>query len=114
MTSEAYKELISQKNVLDHTTLNVTLKELASRQEAELAGKIKRIIEQNKIAKPTSHAQPFDTSTNYYFVDLEAVDIDTIVDLLFDLEESHTGENGEATPTASFYASLVDKWNALA
>lgn len=113
MNSEAYKALISQKNVLDHTTLNVTLKELASRQEAQLADKIKGIIEHHKIPKPAQHAQPFVSATNYYTVDLEADEMDRIVDVLFGLEESHTGENGEPTPTASFYASLVDKWNAL-
>jgi hypothetical protein len=45
MNAEEYKSLINEKDVLDHTTLNVTLKELVSRQEFELAAAIKRILE---------------------------------------------------------------------
>ncbi len=113
MNAEEYNSLINQKNVLDHTTLNVTLKELVSRQEFELSAKLKQILETNKIAKPDLHSKSFDTSTNYYKVDLSSDDIEKIIDIFFDLEASHFGENGETTPTASFYASLVDKWNKL-
>jgi hypothetical protein len=45
MNAEEYKSLINEKDVLDHTTLNVTLKELVSRQEFELVAAIKRILE---------------------------------------------------------------------
>ena len=44
MNAEEYKSLINEKDVLDHTTLNVTLKELVSRQEFELVTAIKRIL----------------------------------------------------------------------
>lgn len=113
MNAEEYKRLIDQKDVLDYTTLNVTLKELVSRQEFDLAGKIKLIIENNKLAKPDLHSKPFETATSYYKVDLSSDDVEKIIDVFFDLEVSHVAENGESTPTASFYASLVDKWNEL-
>lgn len=114
MNAEEYKSLINQMDVLDHTTLNLTIKELASRQEFELAGNLKRVLENNQIAKPDLHSKPYDTSTSYYKVDLSSDDIEKIIDIFFDLEASHVGANGETTPTASFYASLVDKWNTLA
>jgi len=111
MNTEEYNSLINQKDVLDHTTLNVTLKELVSKQEFELAANLKRIIENNKIDKPDLHSKPYDTSTTYYKVDLSSDDIEKVIDLFFELEASYVGENGETTPTASFYASLVNKWN---
>jgi hypothetical protein len=113
MNSEAYKALIQQKDVLDHTTLNVTLKELASGKQGDLAEKIRRIMEQNKIPKPQEHAQPYDTSSTYYRVDLSIDDVEQILEMFFDLEDSRTSEQGEPTPTSSFYAALADKWDLL-
>lgn len=113
MNAEEYKRLINEKNVLDYTTLNVTLKEVVSRQEPELAGEIRRILQNNKIEKPEPHLKTFDTSPNYYRVDLSSGHIDRIVDIFFELEEANRGENGEPTPVSSFYASLVDKWDEL-
>lgn len=114
MNAEEYKRLINQNDVLDYTTLNVTLKELVSKHEFEIAAKIKQLLERNKIIKPELHSKPYDTSATYYKVDLTSDDIETIIEMLFELEASHVGEDGETTPTASFYASLVDRWNKLA
>jgi hypothetical protein len=109
MTKEAYERLINQENVLDHTTLNVTLKEVASRKKMELAREIERILNNNKIEKPEGQSKPSD----YYRVDLSSEHIDQIIDILFELEESYQGTDGAITPTASFYGSLADKWNQL-
>ena len=114
MKSEDYKRLISERNVLDKTTLNVTLKEVFSRQEFELVNEIQRILENNQIVKPELHMKPGDQMTNYYKVDLTPEQIEKIIDIFFKLESSYVGENGETTPTAAFYAGLVDKWNRLA
>jgi len=113
MNAEDYKLLISQKSVLDHTTLNITLKEMASRQEFEVAREIKRVLENNKISKPDLHENPYDTTNTYYNVDLSSDDIEKITDSFFDLEAKNIGKNGETTPITSFYATLVDKWNLL-
>ena len=113
MTAEEYKTHIIERNVLDHTTINVTLKELVARKELDLANEIHRVIKNNKIEKPVLHSQPYDGSPNYYRVDLSFESIRKIIDILFDLEASFVNENGEVTPTASFYASLVDKWSEL-
>ena len=113
MNAEEYKRLINQKDVLDHTTLNVTLKEMVSRHEFDLAGQIKRVLENNMIAKPDLPSSPYDTSVTYYKVDLPLDSIKRIIDIFFDLEVSHVDKDGNTTPTASFYASLADKWTAL-
>lgn len=114
MNAEEYKRLINQKDIIDHTTLSVTLKEILSRQEFELAGNLKHVFENNKIEKPELHSKPYDTSTIYYKIDIPSEDMEKIIDIFLDLETSHLDENGETTPTASFYASLVDKWTQLA
>ena len=113
MDAEEYKTQINGKNVLNHTTLNVTLKELASRQEFELAAAIKRILQNNQIVKPLVHADPYSVSTTYYKVDMPSSDIEKITDIFFELEASHVNGDGEATPTSSFYGSLADKWSML-
>jgi len=113
MNAEEYKSLINSKDVFDHTSLNITWKELVLRQEFGLAGNLKRVLENNKIAKPDFHSKPYDISTTYYKVDLSADDFEKIIDVFINLETSHVGENGETTSSASFYASLVDKWNRI-
>jgi hypothetical protein len=114
MTDEEYNRFINESDVLNHTTLNVTLKELVSRQEYELAKEIDRILKNNKVEKPNVQVKPYDTTTHYYIVDLSSEDIDKIIDIFFELETSHLGTDGAPTPTASFYASLADKWSELA
>ncbi len=113
MNAEEYKSLINKKDVLDHTTLNVTLKELVFNKEFELAESLKRILANNRIAKPKEHSHPHDTTNSYYQVDLSSDNIELITDHFSDLEVSHLDDSGDTTPTASFYASLFDKWNEL-
>jgi hypothetical protein len=113
MKSEEYRIQIMQPDVLDHTTLNVTLKEVAFVDDFEIAIEINRIISNNRIEKPDMHLRPNDTSTNYYRVDLAPEHIERIIDLLHDLEVENIGVDGETTTMASFYASLTDKWSAL-
>lgn len=114
MNAEEYKRLTNQNDVLDHSTLNITLKELISIQEYELVENLKRILANNKIDKPALHSKTSDPSSTYYKVDLMPDEIEKIVSIFLDLEAAHVGKNGETTPTASFYASLVDKWNNIA
>jgi hypothetical protein len=113
MNAEEYKRLINENDVLDHTTLNIALKEVTLRQEFELANEIQRILMNNKIEKPHLHNKRFDTTTNFYKIDLSLDDITKFIEIFSELEVMHVSENGETTPTASFYASLVDKWNRL-
>lgn len=113
MNAAEYQNLINERDVLNHTTLNVTVKELSFQQEFELAEKIKQILANNQLPKPELHDKHFDTATNYYRVDLVQEDVEKITDIFFDLEKNHVSEDGEPTPTASFYASLADAWYRL-
>lgn len=112
MDEPTYQRLINEPDALDHTTLNVTLKEVVARQEFALAADLQRILTNNKIEKPAT--SPYDTQPNYYKIDLEEDVLDQIIDLLFDLEAEFTSKDGDPTPTSAFYASLADKWSNLA
>ena len=105
---------MSDTKVLDYSTLNITLKELTAAKQYPLAEKIKLILQNNKLPKPALHARPGDHSTDYYTVDLNAEEVNEVIDLFLGLEVEYVGEDGEATPTCSFYASLTDKWHLLA
>lgn len=113
MDEDTYKRLIQEPDVLEHTTLNVTLKEVVAQQEFVLASVLQRILNENKIEKPPLPANQYDVRPNYYKVDLPDEDIEHIIDILSDLEASFTSEEGEPTPTSTFYASLIDKWYRL-
>ncbi|OLY92529.1 hypothetical protein SAMN05444008_102345 [Cnuella takakiae] len=99
--------------LLDYTTLTVTLKEVAFKKEAALQAELERILQQNKADQPATPNSPVSKATHYYMVDLKPEQVEQILDILFELEASHVDEDGEATPTGSFYATLVDKWMAL-
>jgi hypothetical protein len=110
MTSEEYKQILMGNDVLDYTTLNITVKELTAKKDFKLAEEIQRILRDNKIEKPALHDNLDEAATNYYKVDLSDDNIDEIRDMFSDLEVSFVGEDGDTTPTASFYATLADKW----
>ena len=99
-----------QKDALDYSTLNVTLEELYAKKNLRLADEIQRILRENTVEKPSLHNKLYEPSTGYYKVDLNADDINEIRDMFLELEVSFVGEDGNTTPTASFYASLADKW----
>jgi hypothetical protein len=113
MDEATYQRLINEPDVLDHTTLNVTLKEVVARQEFALAADLQRILKDNKIEKPALPLGQHDARPNYYKIDLEEDALDQIINILFDLEAEFTSEEGDTTPTSSFYASLVDKWSRM-
>jgi hypothetical protein len=114
MKAEEYKRLVNEVDVLDYSTLDSTLKEVVARQEFEIASELQRILENNGFEKPDQHLKPSDAATNHFKVDLSADAIEKIIDILFELEARHVGEDGETAPPSAFYASLVDRWNKLA
>ena len=111
MDNEKYKNLTEQNNVVDYTTLNVTLKELSSKVQVNLTEKVKQIVSNNLIEKPSQHNRSSAQATSYYFVDLSRDEIEYIIEMYLELEASFLSESGDTTPTASFYASLADKWS---
>lgn len=70
-------------------------------------------MNENKIEKLLPVDGSSTSSINYYVIDLPAEDIDRIVDIFSDLEESFVDAEGNKTPTSTFYERLGDKWNNL-
>ena len=111
MDLEEYMILINSSAVLDYTTLNVTLFEVTARKKEDLGTEIQRILKYNKIEKPIVESSHDELITDYYKVDLTTEHIKKIILVFRGLETSYLGTKGEATPTAAFYASFIDKWN---
>ena len=113
MNSIEYKNIISEKDVLNYSTLNTTLKELYATKKLKLVSEIEKILKSNKIVKPELHSDPNNQTTDYFKIDLTLEEIAEIANMFFELEVQYAGENGETTPACAFYASLADKWAAL-
>lgn len=113
MKTDEYTQIIKEGNVLDFATLKVTKEQLEKVGNSYLANKIEKIFQKNKIEKPLLHDSLIDNETDYYKIDLETDDIETIVDLFGELEVGALGVNYETTLSASYYANLLDKWNDL-
>ena len=111
MDFEEYLILINSRDVLDYTTLNVTLFEVTARKKEELAKQIQRILKNNKIEKPVLYSSPDELLVDYFKVDLPSEDVKRIIHVFRGLETSYMGPKGETTPTAAFYATFIDKWN---
>ena len=111
MNEQEYKARISQQNTLGYSTLHITLIEMAAKKEDRLITAIQRILKDNLIPHPEN--TPRDHASSFYQVDLSQQEIEKIRDIFLDLEAEYVNDNGTATPTAAFYASLVEKWESL-
>ena len=111
MDFEEYMILINSRDVLDYTTLNITLFEVSARKKEGLAKEILRILKNNKIEKPILETYPDELIPDYYKVDLSSDVVRKIINVFRGLETSYLGAKGEITPSAALYASLVEKWN---
>ncbi|RYZ21543.1 MAG: hypothetical protein EOO16_12610 [Chitinophagaceae bacterium] len=107
MDAADYEQIIESGDVLDGSTINITLKELHFRKEAELVAALKRILATNAIEKPEGGSA---SSVTWYRIDLAREEAERIVDLFLDLEGGQLGEGGTPTPVSQFYGALADKW----
>lgn len=113
MKAEEYIRIIKEDNVLDFGTLQVTKEQLVKTGNKRLVSEIERIMTDNRIDKPLSHNNHESQETDFYLVDLDTEDIEIIVGMFGDLEVGALGIDYETTRAASFYASMLDKWNDL-
>ncbi len=102
-----------QEKIIGHEVLSITLKEVIATNNITLAKEIERIFKNNQLPKPALHKRPNDISTSFYKIDLQAKQIEEVLDIFIELEAKFVNERGETTPIASLYASLVDSWNNL-
>lgn len=112
MTPEAYQARIAQPDILEHTTLNVTLKELAFAKETALVAALQRVLREGRIEKPEK-PPAFNGSVHHYSVPLSPDEVGQVIDHLNALEEQHLAPDGSPTTMSNFYSTLADKWSAL-
>ena len=113
MRAEEYNRIKKEENVLDFGTLKETKKQLGINKLSELESEIDRIIAENKIQKPKLHSKLNNKETDFYLIDLNSDQIETIVSMFGDLEVGNLGLDYETTHSARFFAKMLDKWNDL-
>lgn len=113
MDSNEYKRNKENSAVFDYSTLITTVKCLQENGYLALAERITSILVKGNIEKPLLHTKPEDKYTNYYYVDLSFDDVKSIVWMFSDLEVGTLGNGYQDTQEASFYASMLDRWNKL-
>jgi hypothetical protein len=113
MNAQEYNRLRQEWNVLDFDTLQVTRKYLAESGRVDLATSISDILANNGINKPDLHNKIGDHRADYYIVNLPFDDVKSIVWMFGDMEVGALDDEYRTTPAASFYASMLDKWNEL-
>ena len=113
MNAEEYKGIISKEKVIDFYSLEAALIELKHLKNDELLLEVERIKKENKIEKPERHLEKNNPYTDYFRIDLNPEQIGEIINMFGTLEADSVGVNGKITKQASFYGSLLDKWNNL-
>ena len=113
MDANEYRLLKSEKNILDFATIKETERCLLEMGNEQLAQSITQLLSNSGIDKPVYHDKTGEMQADYYRVDLPATDIEVIVSMFLDKEIGALTTNFETTPSASYYASLLDRWNEL-
>jgi hypothetical protein len=113
MDANEYQLLKSNREILDFATLKETERCLFEAGHSQLAQSVAQILVNNKVEKPVYHNKSEEQYTSYYRVDLSSEDIEIIISMFGDKEVSALTANFETTPLASFYASMLNKWNDL-
>ena len=113
MDANEYRLLRSGKNILDFATLKETQRCLLEAGYVQLAQSITQLLASNGIDRPVHHNISGEQPADYYRVELPVTDIEVIISMFSDKEVSALTANFETTSLASFYASLLDRWNEL-
>lgn len=107
MNADEYRKLCNQPNVFSRYDLQITERTLR-KENPVLALRLAGILQKSPIPKPEKHLGG--KLTDYFFVVLPESDAELIVDTFTSLEAGKIELNGITTPSADFYAGMVDKW----
>ena len=102
-----------EENILHYDTLITTYNELIKVGHLGLAERIKSILENNELPKPTKHKRKDDLETSKYLIELSEEEIDIIRDIFLDLEVANVSVEGNTTPLASLYGDIADIWGNI-
>ena len=106
MTAEEYKAACKMPDVLPRWAIEATKRSLDG--SPALVSRLREILDGEPITKPDLHKGG--KEVDHFHVQLADDEAQQIQDSLFDLEAGAVGSQGESTPAASHFASLVDIW----
>ena len=107
MDVEEYKSICNRPDAFERGILESSERELRSRHLPS-ALRLQEILKSSSVSKPLLHNG--DKHTDYFLVTLNVAEAEQIVEYLVDAEADAVGEDGETTPQASRFGSLVDAW----
>jgi hypothetical protein len=107
VNAEEYKFICNRPDAFQRNVLEASERELLLSHPA-LALRLREILNSAPIPKPSLHNG--DKHTDYFLVNLNVAEAEQIAEHLGDAEVGAVGRNGETTPQASLFGSLVDAW----
>jgi hypothetical protein len=107
MNASDYRK--AKQRALNYGLLLFTKRQLEASHETLLAQKIGDIIQHNKLPFPEGHEAQSEIYAGFYNIDLNRVDIERIVSVLFNKE----ADVSQTMESPAFYTSAVDAWYEL-
>ena len=107
MDVEEYKSICNRPDAFERGVLEASERELLSRHSPS-ALRLQEILRSAPVSKPLLHNG--NKHTDYFLVRLNVAEAEQIVEYLVDAEADAVGRDGETTPQASHFGSLVDAW----
>jgi len=104
---EEYKSICDRPDAFERGVLEASERELLSRHLPS-ALRLQEILSGAPVLKPLLHNGG--KHTDYFLVTLDIAEAEQIVEYLVDAEAEAVGLDGETTPQASHFGSLVDLW----
>ncbi len=108
MTSAEYKAILARPDVFPRGVLTRTIRILQRRGMAE-ASDLLRFLNSAPISKPPKHTGG--PESDVFSVTISSEEASRIVDCMGLLEAESLSEEGDTTPKASEYGTLLDRWN---
>ena len=107
MDDQEYKRLCAQPDVMRRDQIRATASLLADRH-AELAARLSALLNAMPLSKPADHAGG--RESDFFYLDLDAADLDDVVSALGDLE-AELVESGAPADRLSLVGTLLGRWN---
>lgn len=112
MDHREYKAATSVPQAFRRAVLEASA-ELLAEGHASIASRIRDILSQHPVPRPTNHSNP-SAENDWFHVNLDPTIASEIAVALFALEAAAVSATGESTPAALRAAELGDVWNRLA
>lgn len=106
MNAKEYQSICKRPDAFQRGIIDAT--DRALKEKPHLALKLREVLNGTIVPKPDLHDGS--KESDYFLIRLNLDEAEQIQDYLFEAEAGAVGLNGETTPTASHFASLVDTW----